>query len=332
MKPLRAAVIGVGSMGMHHARVYHHMQDVELVAVADIDPRATGEAKRLLGAEAYEDAVQMLDEASPDVVSVTVPTRLHQEIATEAIQRRVHVLVEKPLALSAEACGEMIVAADDRKVILMVGFIERFNPAVVEVKKKMDEGVLGEVYQIHARREGPYLGRDHDIGAIMDLATHDIDIMRHVMSSEIDRVYAEVAYKNDAELEDLFHGVLRFRNGTIGILQANWMTPVKIRELFILGQEGLFKVDYLTQEMYWYASNVVDSDWPVLQVVLGAGESELVKLPIRKKEPLQAEIEAFVMAVREGRASPVDGTQGQEVIRLANSLKTSAETHEVVWL
>ena len=182
-------------------------------------------------------------------------------------------------------------AAHDAAVPLMIGHVERFNPAVLELKRQLQDGKLGRVFQVHARRTGPFPKRVRDVGVVHDLAPHDIDIMRFLLDSEVERVYAETEQRISTEHEDMLSGLLRFRNGVVGVLEVNWLTPIKVRELSVLGEKGLFTVDYLEQELLFYPK----------EEAAGAP----TQIPLQKREPLRVELEAFVEAVRLGEPPPV---------------------------
>ena len=197
----RAAVIGVGAMGRHHARVYQEMPDVELVAVADVDPALAQEAARLRGAHAYTDHHAMLEKVQPDLVTVAVPTHIHFQVVLDALEAGCHVLVEKPIASTLEEGRRMIERAAELDRVLAVGHIERYNPAVIELKRRLDNGELGQIFQIHARRLGPFPQRVHDVGVVVDLVPHDVDIMRYLTGDKVQRMYAETQQKSRCVLK-----------------------------------------------------------------------------------------------------------------------------------
>jgi predicted dehydrogenase len=247
---LKVAVIGVGNMGRNHARVYSELENVSLVGVADAI-KVTGETIALrYNTKAYTDYRQLLDEHRPDAVTICVPTINHAEVALEVIQRGIHLLVEKPIAFSVEEGKKTIAAADKAGVKLMIGHIERFNPAVIALKKHLANGELGRAFQMDVRREGPFPTRINDVGVVIDLAVHDLDIMRYVTQAEIIRVYAETDHGVHSYHEDLMTALVRLSDGTVGTLLINWITPTKIREFNATGECGMFKVDYLTQDLF----------------------------------------------------------------------------------
>lgn len=307
-------------MGSNHARIYAEMDDVELAGVADPDALVAQKIARRYGATYYDDYRALLAMESPDVVSVAVPTRLHPEISVDAMSRGSHVLVEKPLALSIEEGQRIIDAADRYGVKLAVGHIERFNPAVVEIKRRLDDQQLGRLFQMHARRLSPFPGRVQDVGVILDLATHDIDVMRHLVGCDVERAFAETDQKAHFSCEDLVSALLRFSNGVIGVLDVNWLTPTKVRQLVVLGEQGMYIADYLTQDVYWYKNHPAHAAWDTLSGFRGAWEGEMVKLHFDKKEPLCAELESFVAAVRADVDPEVSGDDGLAAIALSMTL------------
>ena len=320
---MRAAVIGAGVMGLHHSRVYAEMDDVDLVAVADPDTLACRRIATIYRPTIYADYREMLDKERPDVVSVAVPTARHVEVACETMSRGIHVLVEKPLALTVEEGREIIDAAHQFGVKLSVGHIERFNPAVMELCRRLREEELGRIFQVQARRVSPFPGRIQDVGVILDMATHDIDVIRHLVGSEVERVYAETARMAHASQEDLLSATLRFTSGVIGVLDVNWLTPTKVRQLAVLGEGGMYLTDYLTQDVYWYKNTAISDSWESLRVFRGAAEGDMVKVHFNKKEPLRAELEAFVGAVRDDLEPEVNGMDALVAVDLSLTLAES---------
>lgn len=330
MSTLRACVIGVGQIGRHHARVYREIEGVELAAIADADQDAVQRIIQGTVTKGYADYVEMLDQEKPDLVSVAVPTRLHAEVASEAMQRGIHVLVEKPVASTIEEGEQLIALAESQSVILTVGHIERFNPAIAEVKRRLDAQELGQIYQMHARRLSPFPARIQDTGVILDLATHDIDMMRYLLNSDVERVYAEVEQKVHRSHEDLLSGTLRFNNGVLGVLDINWLTPTKIRQLAVIGEGGMYVVDYIAQDLFWYKNANAPGEWDAISVMRGPREGDMIRVQITKKEPLRAELEAFAAAVRDGGPAPVSGRDGIATLNLAHQLIEAGKSHRVI--
>jgi UDP-N-acetylglucosamine 3-dehydrogenase len=327
---IRAAVIGVGSMGWNHARIYNELEGVNLVAVADLDAEVAKRAAHIYGVRDYTDCQKMLRHEELDIVSIAVPTQTHHETALAALQQGCHILVEKPIASTIEEGQEMVALAVSRGLKLAVGHIERFNPAIVELKRRLKRGEAGQVFQIHARRLGPFPARVRDVGVVIDLATHDLDIMRYLLDSEVKRIYAETEHKIHTEHEDLLSGLLRFESGVIGLLSINWLTPTKIRELVVTGERGMFLVNYLTQDLYFYENDHADSQWGSLGLLRGVSEGNMVRLKIEKREPLRIEIEAFIKAVFEDGEVAVRGEDGLTALALAQRLVESGQENRVI--
>jgi len=326
---LKAAVIGAGMMGRNHARIYSLVEETRLVAVADSCPKALEAMARIYNARVYTDYVQMLEAEKPDVVSIAVPTCFHREVAVKAMERGVHVFLEKPISADVREGQEIIQAAKQAGVKLAVGHIERFNPAVIELKKQLDAGQLGRIFQIHARRVGPFPPRIQDVGVVIDLATHELNLLEWLTGSQVDTVYAETEREIHATHEDLLTGILKFKDGTIGILDINWLTPTKIRELSLIGEKGMFLVNYLTQDLYFYENDYLNGNWEGL-AVMGVSEGRLIRYNIKRKEPLLAELESFVDCVVHDTTPQIGGEEALRAVLLAQKLLESGQKHKVI--
>ena len=328
---MRVAVIGAGSMGRNHARVYSELPEVELVAVCDTDPRVAREVAARYHSTAYEDYGEMLHAVRPDAVSVTVPSAWHRQVSVDSLEAGAHVLVEKPIAATSEDGQLMIEKARAVNRQLMVGHIVRFNPAMQQLKKRLQNGEIGRFFQICCRRVGPFPRRINDVGVVIDLAPHDIDLMRFLTEMEPIRVYCETERRINAESEDLLLGLLRFPDGVTGALEINWLTPTKVREVIVLGERGMFRVDDLTQELYFYENADIDQNiWPAMQNLKGVSEGSMTRFSIQRNEPLVAELQAFVSAIEAGTPMPVSGEDGLAALRLALALVESGHTHQVI--
>jgi len=331
METLKAAVVGVGAMGGNHSRVYSQMPEVELVGVCDLDKHAAAKTADAYKCESYTDYNLMLAGAKPDLVSIAVPTQAHCEVTLACIEAGAAVLVEKPIADSIENAKKMIEAAQEAQVTLAVGHIERFNPAVVELKRRLQDRQLGRIFSIHATRVGPFPRRIRDVGVVIDLAVHDIDVMRYVSGSEVKRVYAECEKRIHTKCEDMLSGLLKFQNGVVGVLNVNWLTPEKIRELTVTGEKGMFKVNYIQQELTFYENRQAnDKDYSYQNILMGVTEGDITNIRIQKKEPLRAELESFAESVRNASKPQVSGTDGLRSLEIALSIVESATQNKVV--
>lgn len=330
---VKVAVVGAGAMGRNHLRVYSEMPDVELVGIADADTQVAESVARRYGGRAYGDVAKLLDGCRPDAVTVAVPTIDHLEIALQVIEREIDLLIEKPIAFDVSEGLRIIAAAEKAGVKLMIGHIERFNPAVIALKNHLSRGELGRVFQIDARRQGPFPARVRDVGVVIDLAVHDLDIMRYVTGAEIVRVYAESERRVHSTREDLVTGSVRMSDGTIGALTINWLTPTKIRELLVTGECGMFRVDYLTQDLYFYENaTTTDGNWETMRVLRGVSEGRMIRHVVAKKEPLRVEQDAFLAAVRGEALVPVTGKDGLTALELAQAVVTSGLEHRAISL
>jgi predicted dehydrogenase len=313
---LRVGVIGLGAMGRHHVRVWSDLEGAELVAVSDVDELAVARATRGRDLKGFTDFEALIG-SGVDAVSIAVPTGLHEAVAVAALSRGVAVLIEKPIAADSEAARRIIACAESSGAPATVGHIERFNPAVLELERRLSEAPLGRVFQVKSRRTGPMASRIRDVGVTVDLATHDIDIIRRIAGAPIVRVHAEVAQRVHSTHEDLFTGLFRFANDVVGLLDVNWLTPTKIRELSVAGERGMFVVDYLQQDLTFFENSDAQNRYDTLTRVRGVSEGNTVRYAIDRVEPLRAEIEAFAAAVRGERPVGVPLSDGLMAVRLA---------------
>jgi predicted dehydrogenase len=322
---LKAAAIGVGAMGRHHARIYDQLLTTKLVGVADANAESGERIARLHHTASFTDYRKMLDELRPEIVTVAVPTKFHHEVVSDALEAGCHVLVEKPIAATEEQAQELIERSDALGRKLMVGHIVRFDPAVQALRERLQAGELGRMFQVRCRRLGPFPTRIQDVGVVIDLATHDLDMMRFLTGQEAVRVYAETEQELHSAHEDILVGTVRLADGTIGVLDINWLTPTKIRELTVTGELGMFLVDHLTQDLYFYenAEAVNGEQWSTISLLRGVGEGRMIRYPVRKYEPLKAELESFVQAVVDDGPVPVAGQDGLKALRLARALVRS---------
>jgi predicted dehydrogenase len=322
-RELRIGLAGLGSMGRNHLRVLSSRPNVRLCALADPVPDALAAATAQTGAQGFAEPLVMLAEADLDAVVVAAPTMAHLPIAMAAIERGIAVLVEKPLAASTDDALRLVTASRQHGVPVQVGHVERFNPAVLELGRLLAEGWLSTVYAIASRRAGPFPARIRDVGVTVDLATHDVDIISWIAGERPVRVYAETAQRLHATHEDLLFGLVHFPSGATGMLDVNWLTPAKRRQLVVTGEEGMFELDYLTQRLTFTKSP--DLARPTL--IGGYAptfEAEPVTIPVAEAEPLAAEIDAFVDVVRRGGRPVVDAEDGLWAVAIANRLLESA--------
>ena len=336
-KKLAVAVIGLG-FGAKHARVLSELENVQLVAVCDTDEQRLAAVADGRSIGAFNDYSTMLHEVALDAVIVAVPARLHEPVARAAIDAGCAVLVEKPLAPSLREGHCLALAAAAAGVPLMAGHIERFNPAVQELARRVQAGEIGRVLHVSARRMAPIVPRTQDVGIVHDSALHDIDVMRYVLGREVERVHAEAQTGVLMPFEDSIAAVLRFGSadgsaGAIGSLEVNWLSPRRQRELVVLGEQGLFVLDYAAQTLELFqakATSQPDEPVPVWSPAQAGAGDEAIRIPVEPREPLKLELKAFLSAVSTGQPMPVTGADALATLAVADALTQSARTGQPV--
>ncbi len=299
-RPLRVGVVGVGVMGANHARVFATLPGVELVGVADPSAQQRELVTRILGVPAVNHVDELLGPGL-DAVTIAAPTHLHHDIALKCLARGIHVLVEKPIASNVEEGREIIAAARRADAVLMVGHVERFNPAVQAIK----EAIEGEdILSIAITRVGPFPPRMSNVGVVIDLAVHDIDLIRWFTDSEIIEVQPQLS-SAVAEREDI--ALLQFRtaSGVLAHINTNWLTPFKARNVHVATRGKYVMGDLLTRQVTECFGFQPDGSYSMRHLSVGY------------EEPLRAELQAFVEAVREGKKPAVTGEEGVESLSIA---------------
>jgi UDP-N-acetylglucosamine 3-dehydrogenase len=328
---LRGAVVGIGAMGSNHLRVLRALPGVDLMVVVDPDPgrRASAQAT-YAGLAAHATLAGALSAHDLDFAGIAAPVEALPALAHEALAGGLHVLVEKPTAPDEDAAAAMFRDAEARGLVLGVGHVERFNPAVIALKHKVEAGLVGRIVQMHARRLSPFPNREGRRGVALDLATHDIDVMRYLTGAEVDRAFAETSRPLGSLGEDLACATLRFDDDATGLLEVNWMTPTKVRQLDVIGDRGMCVVDYLTQDLSYYEHPTKPTEWEPFAGITGGGEGDMVRYALERREPLRVQWEAFLAAIRDGRSAPVDARDGLAALSIALAVRQAGERHEVV--
>ncbi|HET9436058.1 MAG TPA: Gfo/Idh/MocA family oxidoreductase [Candidatus Limnocylindrales bacterium] len=331
-REIRIGLAGLGSMGRNHLRVITSRPGARLVAIADPMPEALAAAVSQTGAAGFAEPLAMLAEAELDAVVIAAPTTAHRAIALDAIGRGIAVLVEKPLASTVEEALEIVAASRATGVPVQVGHVERFNPAVRELGRLLhEERWLSTVYAITSRRAGPFPARIRDVGVTVDLATHDVDICSWIAGERPIRVHAETAQRIHADHEDLLYGLLHFPSGVVAQLDVDWLTPAKRRQLTVVGEEGMFELDYLTQRLTF--TQATDTTNPrLIGGYAPTFEGDVAELTVPAVEPLALEHDAFLTVVREGGRPEVDAEDGLWAVGIAIALLDAAAGREVVEL
>jgi UDP-N-acetylglucosamine 3-dehydrogenase len=311
---IKIGVVGVGAMGVNHARVFFELSQqglVELVGVVDINYERALQVARKFNTKGFNNHRELIGRV--DAVSIAVPTKVHKSVALDFIEAGIHILVEKPIADNSLDAIEIIKAAERRNITVAVGHIERFNPAVTKLKEVVDKGLLGEIITMSAKRVGPFAPRVSDVSVLIDLAVHDVDVMRYIGSSEVNKVYARGRkIRTDSLAEDYGLIVLTFNNGADGLVETNRLTPYKVRELVVVGTKGIAYLNYIDQRLTLY-----DNEW--------VREAKIVK-----EEPLKLELLDFIEAVSRGTKPKVTAYDGLIALKIAEEAHRSIELGQVV--
>lgn len=307
---IRIGVIGVGSMGKNHVRIYSEMDGVELVGISDVNKELVEELAHTFNTTPYTDYKKLLAQGL-DAVSIVVPTKMHTSVTLDALNAGVNVLVEKPIADTLENADLMINAAKEKGLMLMVGHIERFNPAVIKLKQIIESGLLGKVVSISTRRVGAYNPRIRDVGVILDIGVHDVDIISYLYGKKIDQVYT-IAGANIHSSEDHASIHLRFEHDYSGLVDVNWLTPHKVRTLTAVGVAGVAYLDYLKQSLVLH-----DKEW-------------VREAKVEPKEPLLNELQYFVRCVANKEQAHPNGEDGKHALEACMAAITSYHEEKVI--
>lgn len=325
---LKVAILGLGYMGQNHARILSSLPSVNLAAVCDLEEIKTQELSRKYKVKSYNHFPSLIENENLDAIFICLPTTLHYEAAKLALKKRIPVFIEKPISDNISQAQDLIKLSNKNKVPVMIGHIERFNPVVREIRKRIDSGELGRILYIHTQRFSPSTARAQDVSAIIDLATHDIDIINYLLGQEPIRIFAETE-TNYHKKEDLMSAILRFKTGTIGVVEVSWLHPTKIRNLSIMGENGMYTANYLSQELFFYRQN---DNFLKRGVILSPNQNwaDVIKITFEAKEPLQIELEAFIEALRTKSKMPVTAQEGLAALRLTEKFSQSGLKHSVI--
>jgi UDP-N-acetylglucosamine 3-dehydrogenase len=307
VKNVNVGVIGVGAMGYNHARVYHSLEDVNLIGVSDVSQHTLDKVSKKYNTKGYTDYQELLKNPEIEVVSVCVPTTHHHSVVMAAIENGKHILVEKPIAFTLKEAEEMVDAANEKGVKLSTGHVERFNPAVQKAKELIENDVIGDVVSASAKRVGPFPPRIKDVGVTIDLAIHDLDVMYYLFNEDVTQVYATMgSILEKCEFEDHAEIMTKFENGTTGLLEVNWLTPYKRRALDVTGTDGIIAIDYIDQS--------IDVSGKFAQNV-----------EIEHEEPLKNEIKSFLNSIRNDETPEITGEDGLNALKMVLAANKSSK-------
>ncbi|WP_009964017.1 MULTISPECIES: Gfo/Idh/MocA family protein [Verrucomicrobium] len=307
---IKVGVAGVGAMGKNHARVLSGLPGAQLTAIYDLDRARAEELASLYGAK----AVTTLEElaAEVDAAAVAVPTIAHRQVAGFLLEQGKHVLVEKPLSESLTEAQELVALADAKGLVLQVGHIERFNPVMKQLESRMQQPRF-----IEATRLSPFPNRSMDIGVVLDVMIHDLEIILHLVRSPVVSVDA-VGVPVLTRREDIANARLRFANGCVANVTSSRVSDKKMRKIQVFHGEGYISLDYQEQSGHMYRREG-----------MGIAREDV---PVEKDEPLKLELAAFVDCARQGATPVVSGQQGTEALKLAILITQAIEKNEPVHL
>lgn len=328
---LRVAVIGVGSMGKNHARNFHILENAELIAVCDSDTDRGRKIADEYNTQFYSNHSELLSSENLDCVVVAVPTLQHFAVVSDFLKNKISVLVEKPISDTVENARALIELAKENNVLLAVGHIERFNPAVRKLKELVERNELGDILSIVVRRVGLYPPRIKDVNVITDLAVHDLDIVSSILKRMPISIFARGGSGIIKTRED--HSGIFLDYGDFGcFIQVNWVTPVKIRQLSITGTKGHVDLNYVTQSLEVYKiQHEFEESGNFEEFISKYGGSEKEAIEVKNEEPLKLQLEHFLNAVSGKEDLEVTGKDGLQALVLAEAtLKSLREKIHVI--
>ncbi len=314
MRKLDVAVIGAGFWGRNHARNLRELDETRLVAVCDRDEAKAKAVADLFGIEAYTDSSRMLKRQDIEAVTVcTWSTNLAAE-ATRALRAGKHVLVEKPMANNVQEAKRIVGLAKAKNRYLMVGFLMRFIPGLQRIKQAVEKAEIGDVVYATARRVSQWPERIGDVGVVKDLAIHDIDITRFLFDDEPVEVYAKAGSFRHKKFEDHAQILVTFKGKKTAFIEANWLTPYKIRKLTLTGSEAIMTLDYITQEI----------------TIETSGQTVAPRYDV--KEPLRLELQHFANSIMDDKEPVTTGMDGLRALHIAEAALKSARTGKAMRL
>lgn len=324
---LRAGLLGLGVMGRNHARVLSSLEGVEFVGA--FDP-AESAPDRVHDRPVFRDLDALL-KCGLDYAVVATPTAFHLGMGTQLADAGIHTLIEKPVASTGEDAATLRDLFASRGLIGGVGHIERYNPALQSARQRIEDGLLGEIYQIATRRQGPFPGRIADVGVIKDLATHDIDLTAWVAQQEYVSVNARTTHRSGRPHEDMVVAVGTLSGGAITSHVVNWLTPFKERITIISGEKGVLVADTLAADLIHYQNGTIPTTWDQAAVFRGVSEGDMTRFALARKEPLLAEHEAFRDSVFTGNAEGiVTLAEGTRVVEIAERMVADGRAKQLV--
>jgi UDP-N-acetylglucosamine 3-dehydrogenase len=319
---LKIGVIGTGSMGKNHIRVCSEKEGMELVGLVDQNVTLAETIAKRFSIKAFKDYKEMMPKI--DAAIIATPTSTHHQIALDLLNHGKHVLVEKPISNTINQAEELVTTAEKEHLILAVGHIERHNPSVKFVKDALTEKKFGELITLTSRRVSNFPNRIKDIGVMMDLGIHDIDIM-HFLAGDVKSVYAKAGkFNKDITYEDYANIILNFENDKCGIIEVNWLTPMKVRKMFLTCSENFVEINYIDQSVTISSSSFrTINEMDLYHVPI---EYNVNKVSLEKREPLKNELDDFLTAIHTHHPALATGEDGLTALKIAEAATTSYKT------
>ena len=321
---LKAGVLGLGVMGRHHCRVLNGLDGVEFIGVYDPSDAVPAEIE---GKPVFRNLDEFFAQ-QPDYCVVAAPTVFHLELGLELAARKIHALIEKPVASDSASSKQLVSAFNDAGLIGGVGHIERFNPALQAMRTRIEDGLLGEIFQIATRRQGPFPGRIADVGVVKDLATHDIDLSAWVTQQQYVSINARTTHKSGRPHEDMVIAIGTLSKGTIASHIVNWLSPQKERTTIVIGEKGALVADTLTADLTFFVNGNTTTAWDQVSAFRGVSEGDVTRFALQRREPLVVEHETFRDAVLSGDSSKiVTLEEGSRVVAIAEQMISDGQNH-----
>ena len=312
MRKIGVAVIGAGSWGKNHARVYRELPSTELVAVCDVNPERARAIANQYGVKAYSNTTRLLQNKEVEAVSVCTWSTVLAREALKGLRAGKHVLVEKPMATNARQAEKLCSTAEENGLILTVGFLMRFIPGLQVIREAVEKKKIGDLVCANAKRVSQWPERIGDVGVVKDTAIHDIDVMRFISQQDPITVYAKMGSMRHGKFEDYAHIMLTYQNGESAFIESNWLTPYKTRILTVTGSDAIMRLDYITQDL-WVEQ-----------------QKETVQPRYPFQEPLKSELQNFADCILEKKKPLITGEDGVKALEIAQAAMQSSAKNRAI--
>ena len=320
MSTLKVGLVGLGIMGKNHARVLSKLEGVELLGI--VDP--LGSAKNINSDHVFYELNELLRK-KPDYCVIAAPTGFHKDIAIEILSAGVNCLIEKPVALNLESANQIKEVSASNSRIVGIGHIERYNSGVRQLKSRIQNGELGDIYQVSSKRQGPFPSRIADVGVVRDLGTHDIDLTMWLTNSTYESVSAHTITRSQRKFEDMAVISGKLKNEVLVNMIVNWLSPFKDRSLVVTGERGAFIVDTLSSDLKFYRNGNYQVTQSSLMHFIGVSQGDVITYAFDKPEPLVLEHENFRDFLLGKKAEIVTLEEGIETVKVSDGILESAK-------